>query len=164
MSIRMPAGGGRFFTDAEIRLLLPWAQAVRSSHVRNGGGSSPSLNLADEIFNDVNGITQVPVYTEDGKLVGTADSNDINQIGGGSAQDRGHKNVGSSPIAPLPDDPGETYISAKEVADRLGMPQRQVTDMLRKDRVLHGQQNGDGGWWTVPESEVVRWAEQQQQQ
>jgi len=153
--------GGRFFTDAEIRLLLPMAKMTRASHVRNGGGTSPMLSLCDEIFNDANGIHQVAIYTKDGALVGMVSSADVDQIGDGSGTDRGHNNVGSAPIAPLPDDPGETYLSAKEVAERLGMPQRQVTDMLRKDRVLHGQQNGEGGWWMVSESEVVRWAEQQ---
>jgi len=158
MSIRMP--GGRFFTDSELLLLLPTAKMVRDSHVRNGGGTSPMLSLCDEIFNDANGITTMPVYAKDGTLVGMVSSADIDHLDE-SGTDRGHNNVGSAPIAPLPDDPGETYLSAKEVADRLGMPQRQVTDMLRKDRVLHGQQNGDGGWWTVAESEVERWAEQQ---
>jgi len=156
--------GGRFLTDAELLLLLPTAKMVRAAHVRNGGGTSPLLDLCDAIFNDASGITTVPVYAKDGTLVGMVSSSDVDQIRDESGTDRGHNNVGSAPIAPLPDDPGETYLSAREVADRLGMPQRQVTDMLRKDRVLHGQQNDEGGWWTVSESEVERWAEQQQQQ
>ena len=161
--------GGRFFTDAEIRLLLPFATAVRASHVRNGGGTSPRLRLADAIFNDSNGITTMPVYTKDGALFGMVSSADIDPLDESAARRGADRLVGggqNAPIAPEFGDPSETWLSTKEVADRLGIPgetgMRRVRQALLEHR-LHGeQQDGLNSSWKVAESEVMRYLAEQQ--
>jgi hypothetical protein len=165
MSTRL-IGGGRFFTDAEIRLLLPFAKTVRSTHVRNGGGSSPLLSLCDEIFNDANGITQIPVYAKDGTLVGMVSSADINPLDESAARRGADRLVDGRPnrrIDALSVDPGEAYLSTPEVASRLGLPVRRVTEMLKQDRVLHGHQQVARGNWLVTRAEVERWVAEQQE-
>jgi sporulation protein YlmC with PRC-barrel domain len=158
--------GGRFFTDAEIRLLLGMAVSVRASHVRNGGGSSPLLSLCDEIFNDVNGITTMHVYTADGKLVGTVSSADIDLLDE-SAADRLVDGRQNPPIDALSVEPGEAYLCTKEIAERLGIPGETGMRIVRKElleRRLHGEQlGGTNSSWRVAESEVERWVAEQQQ-
>jgi len=156
-------GAGRFFTDAELLLLLPFATAVRATHYRNGLSTSPSLALADEIYNDALGIHQVAIYTADGALVGTVDSNDVNPIGGGSAQDRLVGGRQNAPIDALSVEPGEGYLSTQEASDATGLPVRRVTEMLKKGQLTGHQQTGTRGTWLVEKGSVNRWAEQQQQ-
>lgn len=156
--IVLPAGA--FLTTRELRLLLDWAKVVRSAHVRNGGGSSPSLTLADEIYNAANGIKQVGVYNADGTLVGVANSADISII----SADRLVDNAGSAQIPTLLDDRGETkvsgWITAQEAADRLGNDVRRVTQLLTKG-LLVGRQKVARGTWLVSAESVNQRAEQQ---
>jgi hypothetical protein len=158
--------GGRFFTDAEIRLLLPMARAVRASHVRNGGGTSPSLDLADAIYADALGIHQVTVYTKDGNLVGTVSSADIDPLDE-SAADRLVDGRQNAPIGAGSPNSGEAYLCTKEIAERLGIPGETGMRIVRKElleRRLHGEQlGGTNSSWRVAESEVERWVAEQQQ-
>jgi hypothetical protein len=162
MSTRLP-GGGRFFTDDELLLLLPFATAVRATHYRNGLSTSPLLALADEIYNDALGIHQVAVYTADGKLVGMVGSNDVSQIGGGSGTDRLVGGRQNAPIDPSSIDPGEGYISTQEASDATGLPVRRVTEMLKKGQLTGHQQTGTRGTWLVEKGSVNRWVAEQQQ-
>jgi Helix-turn-helix domain len=160
MSTRLT--GGRFITDAELLLLLPFSTAVRSAHVRNGLSTSPSLDLADAIYADANGITQIPVYTKDGKLVGMVSSADIDHLDESAPPQLNGRSQQKRPIDPSSIDPALTYLSAPKAAQRLGLPERRVTKMLKQDR-LHGHQHVAKGNWLVAESEVERWVAEQQQ-
>ena len=55
-------------------------------------------------------------------------------------------------------EPALTWLRTKAAAERLGLPERRLTELLKKDRVLHGeQQNGDKGSWLISEAEVERY-------
>jgi hypothetical protein len=143
--------------------LLPMAKTVRATHIRNGGGSSPLLTVAGAIYNDANGITTVPVYAKDGTLVGMVSSADIDPLDESAARREADRLAGGRQnrrIDPRVGEVAPTYLSTKEVAERLGIPgetgMRKVRKALLEHR-LHGEQRDDKCSWTVAESEVDRW-------
>jgi hypothetical protein len=131
MSIRLPADVVLGLTQAECQLLAPHASEWLATRRRNGLGTDAMSAL-------MAAITEA-AYT------------DI----GGSAADRLVDGGQNPPIAPGSDLQGETLLSTTDIAERLGLPTRKVTKMLKENRVLHGYQHVPGGNWWTPAREVA---------